>query len=94
MNCRAKRMECVQLAGAFERCRAPESGSKLHALQTLRAVRLRPGRVRDHTLYLVASAGIENQNVAPWPGWDSTQMVPPCRSTIFLQIASPMPVPG
>ena len=40
----AKRMECDQLAGAFERCRAPESGSKLHALQTLRAIWLRLGR--------------------------------------------------
>jgi hypothetical protein len=29
MNCRAKRLECVQLAGAFEWCRAPESGSQL-----------------------------------------------------------------
>ena len=28
-----------QLAGAFHRCRAPESGSQLRALQTLRAVR-------------------------------------------------------
>src|ERR1017187_2987254 len=35
--------KCVQLAGALERCRAPESGSKLRALQTLRAGRLRTG---------------------------------------------------
>jgi hypothetical protein len=40
MNCRAKRLECVQLAGAFERCRVPDSGSKLDALQTLRALRM------------------------------------------------------
>jgi len=33
----AKRLECVQLAGAFEWPGAYESGSKLHALQTLRA---------------------------------------------------------
>ena len=32
----AKRLECAELAPAFERCRAPESGSKLRALQTLR----------------------------------------------------------
>ena len=37
----AKRLECVQLAGAFVRRGRLESGSKLHALQTLRAVRLR-----------------------------------------------------
>src|ERR1035441_9302521 len=35
--------KCDQLAGALERCRAPESGSKLRALQTLRAVWLRTG---------------------------------------------------
>jgi hypothetical protein len=40
VNCHAKRLECVQLAGAFERSRAHHSGSKLRALQTLRAVRL------------------------------------------------------
>src|SRR5208282_6903441 len=32
--------------------------------------------------------------VDPCPGWDSTEMVPPCRSTIFLQMAKPMPVPA
>jgi hypothetical protein len=41
MNCHAKRLECVQLAGAVVRRGGFESGSKLHALQTLRAVRLR-----------------------------------------------------
>src|ERR1035441_10300864 len=33
----AKRLECVQLAGAIVKCGRSESGSKLHALQTLRA---------------------------------------------------------
>src|SRR5215813_1603544 len=37
---------------------------------------------------------IVNKNVAPWPHCDSTQIRPPWRSTIFLQIANPMPVPG
>ena len=41
MNCHAKRLECVQLAGAVIRQGRFESGSKLHALQTLHAVRLR-----------------------------------------------------
>ena len=40
MNCHAKRMECVQLAGAVGRRGWCESGSKLRAVQTLRAVRL------------------------------------------------------
>ncbi len=31
---------------------------------------------------------------APSPGWLSTQSWPPWRSTIFLQMASPMPVPA
>src|ERR1035438_6621457 len=35
--------ECAQLAGAFLRWRRFESGSKLRALQTLRAIRLRTG---------------------------------------------------
>src|SRR6266568_795260 len=37
----AKRLECAQLAGAFGPPTAPKSGSKLHALQALREVRLR-----------------------------------------------------
>ena len=38
-NGSAKRLECVQLAGAFERFCASESGSKLRAVQRLRHVR-------------------------------------------------------
>jgi len=38
MNCLAKRLDCVQLAGAFARRGWFESGSKLRALQTLRAI--------------------------------------------------------
>ena len=41
---RAKRLECVQLAGAFRRGGACDSGSKLRALQTLRAQRMVPIR--------------------------------------------------
>src|ERR1035437_6528157 len=39
MNCHAKRLECVPLAGAVARQGWFESGSKLRAFQTLRAVR-------------------------------------------------------
>ena len=35
-----------------------------------------------------------NRNVDPCPGSDSTEMLPPWRSTIFLQMAKPMPVPA
>ncbi len=38
--------------------------------------------------------GTVNDTVEPRPGVDSTQIFPPWRSTIFLQIARPMPVPG
>ena len=38
--------------------------------------------------------GSVKQNRLPRPGSDSTQMRPPWRSTTFLQIARPMPVPG
>ena len=38
--------------------------------------------------------GSVKQNVAPCPGSDSIQIRPPWRSTIFLQIAKPMPVPA
>ena len=37
----AKRLQCGQLAGAFGPPTAPQSGSKLHALQALRDIRLR-----------------------------------------------------
>src|SRR5215470_6973018 len=38
--------------------------------------------------------GSSKKNVVPLPGSDSTQIRPPCRSMIFLQIARPTPVPG
>ena len=38
-------------------------------------------------------SGSMNENVDPTPGVDAAQILPPCDSTIFLQIARPMPVP-
>src|SRR5438552_11775227 len=38
-SCFAKRMECVELAPAFEPRHTSDSGSKLHALHTLRETR-------------------------------------------------------
>src|SRR5213592_385093 len=46
-SCFAKRMECVELAPAVRCVARFESGSKLHALHTLRAVRLRLCRAED-----------------------------------------------
>nr|WP_048145183.1 hypothetical protein [Methanosphaerula palustris] len=37
-------------------------------------------------------AGSVKKNVLPSPGVDSTRTLPPCRSTIFLTIARPIPV--
>ena len=39
-------------------------------------------------------SGREKKKVEPCPGCDSTQIAPPWRSTIFLQMARPMPVPA
>src|SRR5204863_8688747 len=53
----AKRMECVQLAAAFElpcvsaRLACFESGSKLHALHTLRDIRRPHARSRIHSAW-------------------------------------------
>ncbi len=64
------------------------------------------GHVRRHLLYLqIATARGEalpsvalpyprvNQKVDPFPGSDSAQTFPPCRSTIRRTLANPSPVP-
>src|ERR1700682_3227359 len=47
------------------------------------------------SIYHAASAvsGKPKKNVEPFAGWDSTQILPPSRSSIFLQMANPIPVP-
>jgi hypothetical protein len=40
------------------------------------------------------AAGRVKQKRLPPPARDSAQIVPPCRSTTFLAIDSPIPVPG
>ena len=40
------------------------------------------------------SQGIVNLKMEPWPACDSTQILPPQCSTIFLQMARPIPLPG
>ncbi len=47
-----------------------------------------------HSAYDAPASGNVKRNVVPSPSFDSTQILPPWRSTIFLQIARPMPVPG
>src|ERR1700733_11833837 len=54
------------------------------------------GRVASSDLIhdFLSPASRVKRNVEPCPGCDSTEMLPPCRSTIFLQMANPMPVPS
>src|SRR5437899_3424506 len=47
-----------------------------------------------HARRLLRPVGMVNLNVAPSPTFDSTQILPPWRSTIFFEMARPMPVPG
>jgi hypothetical protein len=55
-------------------------------------------QARQHHGVVVRSGdgwpGSVKENVLPSPTFDSTQILPPWRSTIFLQIASPMPEPA
>ncbi len=41
-----------------------------------------------------AVSGRVKVKVEPWPGWLSTQIIPPCSSTSRLLIESPRPVPS
>src|SRR5581483_3172947 len=43
---------------------------------------------------VVPATGRRMMNLAPWSGRASARIVPPCRSTTFLQMARPTPVPG
>src|ERR1700693_498130 len=56
------------------------------------------GRYRLHACPPARSsgpwAGRVNLKVEPEPDCDSTQILPPSRSTIFLQMARPMPLPA
>jgi len=53
---------------------------------------LASGSNRVHAFPLLSSN--PKWNVEPCPIWDWTEMLPPCRSTIFLQMANPIPVPS
>src|SRR6516162_2746595 len=68
-----------------------------HIANDLAIIRL----VLDHQNALAHAAstcrstitGSVNANVEPFPGWDSTQILPPCISMMRLDMASPNPVP-
>ena len=52
------------------------------------------GEINPDEKWRARHAGRVKKNVAPWSSWDSTQIRPPCRSTIFLLMAKPIPLPG
>src|SRR5207245_4408010 len=52
------------------------------------------GAVGVHASPAPLDLGMLKEKVAPFPGSDSTQIRPPCRSTMRLHTARPMPVPG
>ena len=49
---------------------------------------------RVHPPHVTRGVWTVKKKVDPFPGSESTQIVPLCCSTIRLQMASPMPVPG
>ena len=52
-------------------------------------------RILGHELGVeVVAVGSSTKNVVPLPASDSIQICPPCRSTMRLQRANPIPVPG
>src|SRR5262249_60276861 len=73
-------------------------GAGEHIADDLAIIRL----VLDHQNALAHAAaftcrstitGSVNANVEPWPGCDSTQILPPCISMMHFDMASPKPVP-
>src|SRR5271166_193159 len=90
------RDSCQCLLTIFGRGDLIVCGGK-HIVNDLATIRL----VLDHQNALAHAAstcrstitGRLNANVEPWPGCNSTQILPPCISTMRLDIASPKPVP-
>ncbi len=72
-------------------------GRSKHIADDLAIIRL----VLDHQNALAHAAstcrstmtGTVNAKVEPWPGCDSTQILPPCISMMRFEMASPKPVP-
>jgi hypothetical protein len=57
---------------------------------------MRRGQVGYFASTLICRAtvtGSVKANVEPWPSCDSTQILPPCISTMRFEMASPSPVP-
>src|SRR5438552_16028070 len=86
-SCFAKRMECVELAPAVRCVARFDSGSKLHALHTLRAVRFRLRRAEDRRALpaIVSSSG--GWSRGPWSRGPplAVRQYAPGRLTVRLQ---------
>ena len=55
--------------------------------------KISPAKTDYCDCFLYYPLGIVNLKVLPAPDVDSTQILPPCNPTIFLQCARPIPVP-
>jgi hypothetical protein len=76
-----------------ERDGAIDPEKKFNALTSDRKSRpTKPYQPHSQSFSVVALMGICKWNVEPWPNADSTQMRPPCISTICLAMARPRPV--
>ncbi len=69
---------------------APWRSTRQRAVHAARSRTRRPRQVG----FPGSPAGRVNVNVDPCPKAESTQIRPPCSSTILRHVASPMPVPG
>src|SRR5215471_6556463 len=72
-------------------------GSTQHVANDLAIIRLvldqKNALAHDVPTCRSTVTGSVNANVEPCPGWDSTQIRPPCISMMRFDIASPKPVP-
>ena len=92
------RIICSASPSIFDEVLAGRFSATLYYRLNVVHVRVPPLRQRPDDLepllrHFMTEAA-KRQNVAPPPGLGSTQIRPPCCSTMRLQTASPMPVPG
>src|ERR1700730_13436295 len=77
--------------GVFKRFpREPDIAGAVLNQKNLNRFRIRSNRFHRFSFL----SGRAKWKVEPFPGCDSTQILPPSRSTIFLQMANPIPVPS
>jgi len=96
-RCRADETSAVRTCGAAHR-QTPRM--RLRGIQSLAARLFSKSRQSSRAVSKIAfvsvaaTVGKVNRNVAPLSLIDSAHSLPPCASTIVLQIDSPMPIPS